>query len=88
MAVKRLLLRRHDRTSGTDEAVQTNHHSVAAAAAGIAVVCIAAVLIVIGILAVFRHPDKRQVVSLLFIAFAFVNIISVSVNRHKRRSFW
>jgi len=85
MAVKRLLLCCHDRTSGTDEAVQTNHHSVAAAAAGIAVVCIAAVLIVVGILAVFRHPDKRQVVSLLFIAFAFVNIISV--NRHKRRSF-
>jgi len=51
------------RTSEVAEAVNTSRHS-AAAAAGIAVVCVASVLIVIGILAVFRHPGRRQVASL------------------------
>jgi len=54
----------HCRTNKIDAAVQSSNHP--AAAAGIAVVCVATVLIVIGIFAVFRHPDRRQVITLLF----------------------
>ena len=52
------------RTDGIKEAAQRNDHT-SAVAAGIAVVCIAAVLIVIGVFAVTRHPDRRQVITVL-----------------------
>jgi len=53
------------RTNGINEVVQSGSNA-SAYAAGIAVVCIAAVLIVIGIFAVFWSPDRRQVSTPLF----------------------